>query len=83
MKSYVPITYKLYEFYHGISTYIVGLWTQFLGISFIMIFRVGILGLNSKEQGLHNQYFANIKQGNASKKFSYNDKIATGNYSRW
>ena len=79
----MQITYKLYEFYHGISTYAEGLWTQFLEIPFIMISRVGIEGLNSKAKVFHTQYFAIIKLVNASKKSSYYDKITTGNCSRW
>ena len=79
----MQITYKLYEFYHGISTYAEGLWAQFLEIPFIMISRVGIKGLNSKEKVFHTQYFAIIKPINASKESSYYDKIATENYLRW
>ena len=42
MKSYVQITYKLNEFYHGISTHVVGLWIQFPGISLIISSEVRI-----------------------------------------
>ena len=38
----MQILYKLYEFYHGISTDIVGLWIQIPGISIVISLEASI-----------------------------------------
>jgi len=48
----MEITYKLHQFYHVISTYVVGLWTQYLGITFMMISEVSIWSLKSDKYSL-------------------------------
>jgi len=46
-RKYVQIIYKLDQFYHVISTNIVGLWTQYLWITFLITSEVSIWSLKS------------------------------------
>jgi len=48
----MQITYKLDQFYHVISTDIVGLWTQYFEITFMMISEVSIWSLKSDKYRL-------------------------------
>lgn len=40
--KYEKISYKLDKFYYRISTYIADIWTQYLEITFLILFEVSI-----------------------------------------
>ena len=48
----MQIPYKLHQFCHVLSKYVVGLWTQYLGITFMMTSEVSIRSLKSDKYSL-------------------------------